>query len=201
MRNKLNMSYNWEEIFKNKSNKELYNIYKGTSNLSDSTIPIAKNELINRNFDFDNMEANNAAWKLSSLIQEEDIYESEVNIRKLTYFSWKLFLLVITAITLFFFFIIPDSVNDGLPMILAVATFLYILNNYLYSQQQKYISKVRIEKLALIEKLEKKKVLKKDNPIFQDIVQEREKSIKSIKIVLAVTFILAIIFWIIRNMV
>jgi len=195
------MSYNWEEIFKNKSNKELYNIYKGTSNLSDSTIPIAKNELINRNFDFDNMEANNAAWKLSSLIQEEDIYESEVNIRKLTYFSWKLFLLVITAITLFFFFIIPDSVNDGLPMILAVATFLYILNNYLYSQQQKYISKVRIEKLALIEKLEKKKVLKKDNPIFQDIVQEREKSIKSIKIVLAVTFILAIIFWIIRNMV
>lgn len=46
------MDYNWIEIFKEKSTEELYEIYCGKSFLPDSSIPFAKTELENRNFDF-----------------------------------------------------------------------------------------------------------------------------------------------------
>jgi len=46
------MDYNWTEIFKEKSTKELYEIYCGQSFLPLSAVLFAKKELEARNFDF-----------------------------------------------------------------------------------------------------------------------------------------------------
>ena len=66
------MSYNWEKIFKNKTNKELYEIVIGKKVLSKEAIKYAKTELENRDFDFENMTVNKAAWKLIDLSLDED---------------------------------------------------------------------------------------------------------------------------------
>ncbi len=49
------MDYNWKEIFKEKSNNELFKIFLGDSYLPEETKKFAKKELLNRNFDFNNM--------------------------------------------------------------------------------------------------------------------------------------------------
>jgi len=49
------MSYNWEKIFKDKTNLELYNIYKGKTHLSGDAIEFAKKELECRNLDVNNL--------------------------------------------------------------------------------------------------------------------------------------------------
>jgi membrane protein insertase Oxa1/YidC/SpoIIIJ len=188
------MSYNWEEIFKDKSNQELYEIYSGESNLPDLTIPFAKNELENRNFDFENMEANRDAWKLSNLIQEDDIYESEVMMRKLTYASLNFYLLVIFVIIIFFLFVIPNELLYGLPITISVSTVLILLNNYIYKIQQKNISKLRNEKRELIAKLEKENLLENQSLIFYELTKERGKNQKSIRILLLALVITAVIF-------
>lgn len=188
------MNYNWEQIFKDKSNHELYEIYCGESNLPDLTIPFAKRELENRNFDFENMEANRDAWKLSNLIQDEDIYESEVMMRKLTHVSLNVYLLVIFGIIILFLFVIPDALLTGLPIIISVATLLILFNNFIYKIQQEKIIKVRNEKRELIAKLEKENLLETQSPIFNELTRERGKNQKSIRILLLALVITAVMF-------
>jgi len=48
-------TYNWEEILKGKTSRELYSIYKGLSDLPDSVIPFAKKELENRHSNADHI--------------------------------------------------------------------------------------------------------------------------------------------------
>ena len=199
---KLKMSYNWEEIFRDKSNHELYEIYCGESNLPDLTIPFAKKELENRNFDFENMEANRDAWKLSNLIQEDDIYESEVMMRKLTHVSLNVYLLVILGIVMLFLFVFPDELKTGLAItiIISVSTVLILLNNFIYKIQQKNIIKVRNEEQELIAKLEKENLLESQSPIFNELIRERGKNQKSIRILL-LALVITVVFFLILSII
>ena len=50
------MDYDWEKIFENKTNKELYDIVVGKVVLSNDVILYARKELERRNFDFDSVD-------------------------------------------------------------------------------------------------------------------------------------------------
>ena len=159
------MGYDWEKIFENKTNKELYDIVIGKVVLSKDAIHIAKQELERRNFDFDNMEANKAAWEISNLIEEEDYAQLEITGRRAKFISIKIYLLIITGIILVYY-----SVNElteftfPLEMTLfyiGLATFLVLLNNFMHKKQkQAHINRVR-KFNELKEKLDKEKLLTK----------------------------------------
>jgi len=65
--------YNWEEIFKSKSDKELFKIYHGDSMLPSETSNYAYNELKKRGVDFNHLDKVNMKWELESLIEDERI--------------------------------------------------------------------------------------------------------------------------------
>ncbi len=65
------MSYNWEKIFKNKTDKELYEIFLGRKQLGAEAKEFAELELKLRNFDFDNIDSHKKKWTLEKLIEEE----------------------------------------------------------------------------------------------------------------------------------
>ena len=198
------MDYNWEEIFIDKSNKDLYDIYIGNSTLPKSTIPLAKRELENRNFDFDNMEGNKTAWKLSKLLQEEE-FELLAGKRKTFLIPFKFYLLAVSLIILVFFFITPrtnDSIYIGFPMLLTLASLFYFSNNYSFKKEQAKKIKRNNEKLELIKKLEKEELLQKESPVVKDIEREWKKDSKKSNIMIYVTIgivLIIIILKIIKN--
>lgn len=65
------MSYDWEQICKRKTDKELYQIYSGYTILNDEALRYATEELKKRAFDFNNIEKHKKKWLLESLIEEE----------------------------------------------------------------------------------------------------------------------------------
>jgi hypothetical protein len=65
------MSYNWEKIFKNKTDKELYEIFLGRKQLGAEAKEFAELELKSRNFNFDNIDSHKKKWTLEKLIEEE----------------------------------------------------------------------------------------------------------------------------------
>lgn len=65
------MNYNWIEIFKNKTDKELFIIYSGQSLLDKEAREFAELELKRRNFNFKDIDKYKAKWKLEKLFQEE----------------------------------------------------------------------------------------------------------------------------------
>ena len=70
------MTYNWKEIFKSKSDLELYKIHIGETILNNEAKEFAEEELKSRDFDFNNLEKHKRKWELERLI-EEDRYESK----------------------------------------------------------------------------------------------------------------------------
>jgi len=65
------MGYNWEKIFSNKTDKELYKIYSGKSHLGNEAKSFAEIELKKRKFNFKNIDRHKKKWKLEKLIQDE----------------------------------------------------------------------------------------------------------------------------------
>jgi hypothetical protein len=94
------MSYNWDEIFKHKSNRELYNIYLGKCHLPKDVGLIAKKVLEQRGFDFNNIGKYSIGWKLSDLTKEE--YDINHNVNWNTTFHISLKLYIITSVIYLF---------------------------------------------------------------------------------------------------
>ena len=65
------MNYNWEKIFKEKSDKELYEIFIGKQKLNEDAKFFAEKELKLRNFDFTNLNKQKKKFELEGLIEEE----------------------------------------------------------------------------------------------------------------------------------
>jgi len=68
------MEYNWTEIFSNKTDRELYDIYLGRTSLNSEQRDFARKELENRKFDFKNLDRQRKKWELENLIEEEKSY-------------------------------------------------------------------------------------------------------------------------------
>jgi len=175
------MGYNWEEIFESKTNKELYDIVVGKKVLSGEAVKYARQELENRNFDFDNMEANKAAWQISRLLEEEDISQSEILGRQPSYIPPKILLISILLILLLFLVINYMTVYE-LPIGMAVylsglATLYILLNNYRYKKQTQERQDRQKKISELKEKLNKDNLLGKGSPIQEEIIRQKKEDL------------------------
>jgi hypothetical protein len=113
------MDYNWAEIFENKSDKELYNIYQGKSFLPRSVIPFAEDELKRRGFDFYNLELASETWRLSD-IDEELEYLSLRNLEK-PKVSFRQYLFIVLAVVLFTAIVFPKLHQPNILLISLLA--------------------------------------------------------------------------------
>lgn len=198
------MSYNWEKIFENKTNKELYDIVTGRNVLSKEAVKYAKTELENRNFDFGNIEANRAAWEMSSLIEEEDYVRLEITGRIAKHISVRILFIIISVIFIIYF-VLKDFPEYNFPLGIAIffsglAAVFILLNNF-QARKQKLAQERRIERInQLKDKMDKENLLTKDNVIKDEIKRHRIEELKGIKIIsyimiviLAITIIIFIL--------
>ena len=191
------MSYDWEKIFENKTNKELYDIVIGRKVLSKEAMKYAKSELENRNFDFDNMEANKAAWEISSLIEDDDYARLEISGSRAKHISARILFLIITGI-LIVYFIVTKFTDIELPLEMALffiglSTFFILLNNF-QAKKQKQAKKKRLERIKeLKEKLENENLLTKELPIHNEIKRHRIKELIGIKTISYITIGVSVI--------
>ena len=65
------MGYNWEKIFKSKTDKELYDVFIGKSFLNDQAQKFAEKELKLIGFEFDKINKYKKKWELESLYEDE----------------------------------------------------------------------------------------------------------------------------------
>jgi len=180
------MSYDWKKIFKNKSDKELYDIVTGKQVLSNEAVDYAKAELKKRDFNFNDLEIHIAGWNLSDLLIEEDnarkiIKENEAKVIKYKELPVliTIILIIYLLITKFTNFIIPISF---LFIAIGLIVVTVLLTNYQFNKQKQSQIK-RIEQInKLKEKLEENVTNEKFNYIKRDIIRNVEENKKSKKI-------------------
>ncbi|MBS2213560.1 hypothetical protein KEM09_19285 [Carboxylicivirga mesophila] len=63
--------YDWEKILKNKSSKELFDIYSGKTHIDEEARGFAEAELKKRDVNTHNIEKHKKKWILDQLIEEE----------------------------------------------------------------------------------------------------------------------------------
>lgn len=138
------MKYNWPEIFKNKSDKELYNIWLGKSLMGSEVIEFARIELERRNFNFKNLNKHLLKWELENLIEEEKSYTSPVFrlIRSREYIVMGFIGLLTTIIALvslisYYFFHKPIGDLTGTSLALVTGTAFTIIGFFNYKRKRK----------------------------------------------------------------
>jgi hypothetical protein len=192
------MSYNWEQIFKEKSTAELYEIYSGRSFLPIETIDFAKRELENRNF---NLGLNNnleTEIKLKA-IAEEYVYLTNEIIKK-PYRSLSYFLIEYAILTLLMsLFAIIN--NNSLTISLSVLVLLIIMVTVDNLVSNK-IRKKNLGKLNLLEMNRDKLILEQKlsdscqrnwTKEFEDLIQDEMENTNGLnRILIRITIIVSI---------
>jgi hypothetical protein len=176
------MDYDWEKIFENKTNKELYDIVVGKVVLSNDAILYARKELERRNFDFDNMELNNAAWKLSNLIEKEHYTRFILENSKQSLRSFKSFLIII-GLSLIAFYMVNRFTDFNIPIELVlffsgVVAILILFNNYTYRKYQQAHIRILNELSELKTQLDKEEALTKDSVILKELTRYQKHEIE-----------------------
>jgi hypothetical protein len=196
------MTYDWEEIFENKSDKELYEIYCGNSLLPELTIPFAKNELKKRKFDFENIELHKDAWKLSRL--EEEIDYLKLEILKRAPISLKAYTIIVIALVIFAAFIYKTfnleskasffSLTAGLGSI----TIIIISERFIYKKKVESLNKLLEKKSKIVETLSEKVNLNKKQHILENLNKESNDRIKQLlsmnKILMIIAAIILLLY-------
>lgn len=196
------MSYDWEKIFENKTNKELYEIYSGNSLLPNETVEYARQELEKRNFDFKDIDGNKSAWKLTELIIEKERAQNILNENKIKIIPYKSLYLLIPGI-LVVYVVLFEYFNINLtiyfPFLMIVFTLLYVsFTNRVYAKQLEE-QKERLKKITeLKEKLENDLPVDKLNPIKIEIDRNIEENRKSNKVLRYIIIGLVFLFLIIK---
>lgn len=180
------MGYNWEEIFKSKSNKELYRIYKGDTTLPVEAKAYAERELELRKFDFNNMEANRDGWKLERLAGDE-IIEAKTNSPIKVYYTKYHYPLFFAGILLVVFVLNDFNADINRSSIttfvaLTVLMFIYVwINNYFYKKRERERIERRAEIVRLTEKLRNEGLLTNGSPIVEELKRNARDTIESDK--------------------
>lgn len=166
------MSYDWEKIFRDKTTKELHEIYTGQSLLPRSVIPYAKKELKKRNLIFDDKDTEWEVLNLTNMIREENRYQSNEILRRLT--SNPLFIYVMVGGD----FLISWPKQHFIIWLVAafvLSTVFILINNY-EDRKMEEKSDSRRKKIAqLTRKLKNEGVLNNNNPISKETNREAQK--------------------------
>jgi len=200
------MDYNWAEIFENKSDKELYNIYQGKSFLPRSVIPFAEDELKRRGFDFNNLELASETWRLSD-IDEELEYLSLRNLEK-PKVSFRQYLFIVLAVVLFTAIVFPKLHQPNILLISLLAgigflSLLILSINRDYNKRIRQISELIEKKNEILEGITDKEGSRKKQQILDELAIQNEERIEESKqinknvlivMITALIIILVIIF-------
>ncbi|MFO7658374.1 MAG: hypothetical protein R6W78_15050 [Bacteroidales bacterium] len=171
------MTYNWPEILKNKTDKELYDIYLGKTFLPKEVQQLSKQELIIRNFDFNNIEKHKLAWQLASIVEEETHEKLGDNRSKFAYIKFSHYVVIIIVfliLSLFVYFLKQEHSIINVEFILLGVAFISlgsILSNFLHKKEKAYISKRNSKRNQIVQQLKKDNLLNRDNPIIKDILR------------------------------
>mgnify|MGYP000288188592 CR=1 FL=1 len=200
------MDYNWAEIFENKSDKELYNIYQGKSFLPRSVIPFAEDELKRRGFDFNNLELASETWRLSD-IDEELEYLSLRNLEK-PKVSFRQYLFIVLAVVLFTAIVFPKLHQPNILLISLLAgigflSLLILSINRDYNKRIRQISELIEKKNEILKGITDKEGSQKKQQILDELAIQNEERIEESKqinknvlivMITALIIILVIIF-------
>lgn len=141
--------YNWKEIFASKFTRELYRIFKGKTLLPKETFGLAKQELLNRGFDFSRIEVYMALWKFEDLVEDVNNEISGRNTLDIPCIRWYGFL---TAVALSYFLLGLSGMplySLWYPVLLMVISVFTLVCNFLYYRQRVFRAK-RIEELEYL---------------------------------------------------
>jgi len=148
------MTYNWEEIFKSKSDSELYEIFIGKSYLNSEAVDFAKAELLKRDFDFENIEKYQKKRELKRLIDEEQ-YERKrakpLNLNSEYYLFLGitgLFSAILIIIGFYYYKSIDFSIQDFVfSLIVSISACLIGFIVYKRKKKREKYRKIKIEQL------------------------------------------------------
>ena len=204
---KKNMDYDWQKIFKEKTDHELYSIYQGQSQLPKCTIEFAKNELESRNFDFDKIDQHKLSWKILGLINEEQDSERQTTIGNRTFNPLKFFIILqvftLVIVFLFSFFIFKDKDYLGAIAVFSILsvmlTIIFLINNYIYIRIVIRQTK-RIEEINKLNKEadEQSQIITK-YPQIEDIEYRKEMELNLRKKLIFIGITLLFIFLLLIN--
>ena len=186
------MTYNWQNIYKSKTNKELYEIYIGKISLSIEAQEIAKQELERRGFDFENMAVNYKAWKVLSLNEERKVFNLNFLNQNKFYISLKYYLIFI-VISLIVFFILKYYLKIGGSYNVFLAFMIYsgvmvLLNNLMFRIQETKRKKRNREILDLSKEIALVQKEGKSSNVFNDISKVKSLENERIKTMYYIIF-------------
>jgi hypothetical protein len=151
--------YNWEEICRKKSDKELYRIYKGKTLLDKEATGYALRELERRDFKFDEIDKYKKKWELEDLIDEaeteaktiEGIPEYKLEIVSLI-FGLAMFIALLIDLFIDIGFIrnpdnLPPQIGYPLYFILSIIIIVYSLFRYRDRKRRKKYRDNRIKEI------------------------------------------------------
>jgi len=165
------MYYNWIEIFKEKSTKELYEIFCGNSLLPNATIPLAKKELERRNFDFISTTVIKDSLKLSEIEEQLDYLIIELN-RK-PRLPLKQEFIIIGLVALLLFFVFKNSDSNVIMFLIPITTVLLIIavgiDYFIYKRLLVKIDILNSKKLSLLKRFDDKGLLLEKNKVIEEI--------------------------------
>ncbi len=166
------MSYDWEKIFKDKTTKELHEIYTGQSLLPRSVVPYAKKELKKRNLIFDDKDTEWEVLNLTNMIREENRYQSNEILRRLT--RNPLFIYVMVGGD----FLVSWPKQHFIIWLVAafvLSTVFILINNYEDRKMEKKSDSRRKKIAQLTRKLKNEGVLNNKNSISKETNREAQK--------------------------
>jgi hypothetical protein len=193
------MDYNWTEIFKKKTTKELFEIYCGRTFLSISAIEYAKKELENRQFDFQGFHDYDLEKKYKALIDETSDLKIRINSRR--YYT-KRYLLIATPIASLILFILSFFILHSIKMAIILSScsaiiFLVsdLIDNRIRKKQLDRLQFLKSELQSLILEQTRRNIEKKfsQEDFEKEIKIEYDKSRKFYLLVAIIFFVLIII--------
>lgn len=196
------MTYDWKKIFENKKNKELYEIYSGNSMLPKETVEYARQELERRNFDFNDIDNNKSAWKLSELIIEAERAEQVLKENQIKIIPYKILYFLIPAILFVYIFLLKFldiNLSIYFPIIMTGLTIWYVtFTNRIYSKQREEQND-RLKRINEIkEKLEKNVSIEKLEYVNEDIVRNFNENNKNKKILIWILYVFILLILLIK---
>ena len=195
------MTYNWTEILKNKTDKELYDIYLGKTLLPKTVQQLSKQELINRQFDFSSIDKHKMAWQLASIVEEENFEKIRDKRAYFLYINFRHFLIIIIVFlsaSLLIYLINKESnyiSNEFLLIGILFISLGSILTNYLNKKEKAYLNRREAKKRQIIQELKKDNLIKKEEPIIKDILRyaKTDYEISKTKEKIGLTFVYLIL--------
>ena len=202
------MDYDWTEILKEKSTRELYDIYCGNSFLPETVIPIAKLELEKRHFNFEDIESLKDTFKLEDLEQALDSIYVELSRR--TYFNFKNSIIAASFIIIFILIAFKVQNITFYPhslliwtVLLCLISFMILLNNFIYKRLFLKFKRLEARKSDILEKFEKRGLNHQRLKLIEDLSSQSMKRLQEYRrvnnILLLILTLVLTLYLIVKN--